>query len=172
METLFEGVVFAAFLLAHVAALFANARLDRRLDLSDGQPVSAHRTWTCLAVAMFLFPSSAGSQDLDEVAHRFLRRHGVPCLYVVKVGVPVDLGEVATCEDGREWALFWIENEIAFIHPQTREAYKWDREIYLSFPQLYGQDAAPKAVQSMVSTSNTTSKAHSGKLPRLDGASH
>ena len=70
-------------------------------------------------------------------AHKFLRRHGVPCLLVVKVGSPGDMGEVATCQDGREWALFWLEDEIAFVHPQTREPYRWDRELYWSHPEIY-----------------------------------
>jgi hypothetical protein len=48
------------------------------------------------------------------------------------------LGEVVTCQDGREWALFWIEDEIAYVHPQTREFYKWDWGVYVSYPELYG----------------------------------
>ena len=47
------------------------------------------------------------------------------------------MGEVATCQDRREWALFWLEDEIAFVHPQTRESYKWDRQIYMSHPEIY-----------------------------------
>jgi len=49
------------------------------------------------------------------------------------------MGEVATCQDGHEWALFWLEDEIAFVHPQTREPYKWDREVYMSHPEIYGR---------------------------------
>lgn len=45
--------------------------------------------------------------------------------------------EVATCQDKREWALFWLENEVAFVHPQTREPYKWNRQIYVSHPEIY-----------------------------------
>ena len=48
------------------------------------------------------------------------------------------MGEVATCQDGREWALFWLEDEIAFVQPTTRELYKWDREVYIAYPALYG----------------------------------
>ncbi len=79
------------------------------------------------------------AQDLSSVAHRFLQRHGVPCGSVLKVGSPADLGEVATCDDGREWALFWLEDEIAFVDPRTREAYRWDPEIYGTYPELYGR---------------------------------
>ena len=95
-----------------------------------------------LAVATFLLATlflscSAYAQELNDVAHKFLRRHGVPCVLVLKVGSPRDMGEVATCQDGREWALFWLEDEIAFVHPQTRESYKWDPQIYLSHPEIY-----------------------------------
>jgi hypothetical protein len=93
---------------------------------------------------------SAVAGDLTGVARRFLERHGVPCQSVLKIGSPQDLGEIATCDDGREWALFWIEDEIAFVHPLTREAYRWDREIYLAHPELYG------SIQSMVSTAPHT----------------
>ena len=69
--------------------------------------------------------------------YQFLQRHGIPCQFVLKVGSPHDLGEIATCQDGREWALFWLEDEIAFVHPQTRNSYKWDRQIYASHPEIY-----------------------------------
>lgn len=98
-----------------------------------------HGAWlACVALGMlFLSSCSAHAQELNGVAHRFLQRHGVPCLLVLKVGSPGDMGEVATCQDGREWALFWLEDEIAFVHPQTREPYKWDRRIYLEHPELF-----------------------------------
>ena len=94
-------------------------------------------TLTSVALAALFLSGSAQAQDLNGVAHQFLQRHGVPCLRVLKVGSPRDLGERATCQDGREWALFWLEDEIAFVHPQTRESYKWDRQIYLSHPEIY-----------------------------------
>lgn len=59
--------------------------------------------------------------------------------FVLKVGAPYDLAEVATCEDGREWALFWLEDEIGFVDPQRREAYKWDRQTYRLYPELYSR---------------------------------
>src|SRR4051794_16734692 len=55
-------------------------------------------------------PGSTYSQELMGVAHKFLQRHGVPCRLVLKVGSPRDMGEVATCQDEREWALFWLED--------------------------------------------------------------
>jgi hypothetical protein len=73
---------------------------------------------------------------LNGVTQRFLQRHDVPCLFVLKVDSSHGL-EVATCQDGREWGLFWLEDEIAFVHPQTREPYKWDRQIYMSHPEIY-----------------------------------
>lgn len=108
------------------------------------------------ALGALLLCCSARAEDLTDVAHRFLQRHGVPCQRVVKVGSPHDLGEIATCEDGREWALFWLEDEIAFVHARTREAYRWDRDIYLSHPQLYGQEPVAGSIQSMVSTAPHT----------------
>ena len=98
----------------------------------------AHRILcTCVALGMLLLSSGAYSQELS-VAHQYLQRHGVPCLFVVKVATPDALGDVVTCQDGREWALFWLEDEIAFVQTQTRELYNWDPEVYISYPKLYG----------------------------------
>jgi hypothetical protein len=100
----------------------------------------AATTWCSRVAFGMLFPflsCSTYAQELNSVAHRFLKRHGVPCVLVPKVGSPRDMGEVATCQDGREWALFWLEDEIAFVDPQTRESYKWDRQIYVSHPEIY-----------------------------------
>ena len=94
-------------------------------------------TLASVALAALFLSGSARAQDLNGVAHQFLQRHGVPCLRVLKVGSPRDLGERATCQDGREWALFWLEDEIAFVHPQTGDAYRWDRQLHLSHPELY-----------------------------------
>ena len=82
----------------------------------------AATTWcSCVAFGMLFLSGSTYAQELNAVAHKFLKRHGVPCLLVLKVGSPRDMGEVATCQDGREWALFWLEDEIAYVQPQTRE---------------------------------------------------
>ena len=121
METLLGALVFAAFLVAP-------------------------GPWrTSVAVAALCLSCSAYTQDLTGVAHQFLQRHGVPCQRVLKVGVPRDLGEVATCQDGREWALFWLEDEIALIQPRTGDAYKWDREVYRAHPELYAGPAPGSA---------------------------
>ncbi len=61
------------------------------------------------------------------------------------------MGEVATCQDGREWALFWLEDEIALVHPQTRELYKWDRKIYLSYPKIFSGPNPTSEHQILVS---------------------
>jgi hypothetical protein len=93
---------------------------------------------TCVALGALFISCSTHSQEKNGAAHQYLQRHGVPCLFVLKDGSPDDLGEFVTCEDGREWALFWIENEIAYVQPTTRQLYKWDREVYISYPELYG----------------------------------
>jgi len=98
-------------------------------------------TLTSVALAALFLSGGAQAQDLNGVAHQFLQRHGVPCQRVLKVGSPRDLGERATCQDGRDWALFWLEDEIAFIQPQTGDAYKWDREVYRAHPELYAGPA-------------------------------
>jgi hypothetical protein len=126
MAPLLGALALAAFLLAPIAVVAA------------GRAGLAPRAWsTCVALGALFLSGGAQAQELNGVALRFLQRHGVPCLLVVKVGSPCDMGEVATCQDGREWALLWLEDEIAFVHPQTREPYKWDRQIYLSHPELF-----------------------------------
>jgi len=90
------------------------------------------------ASASALLSFNVQSQDLRDVTLRFLQRHGVPCWSVIRVDSPHGLDEVAVCDDGREWALFWLENEIAFVHPHTRELYRWQIDVYRSQPQLYG----------------------------------
>jgi hypothetical protein len=144
METLLGALVFAAFLLAQVAAVAA-LQADRAGHGPDACDVHATLApgiwWTSVALAALFLSGSAQAQDLNGVAHQFLQRHGVPCQRVLKVGSPRDLGERATCQDGRDWALFWLEDEIAFIQPQTGDAYKWDREVYRAHPELYAGPA-------------------------------
>jgi hypothetical protein len=79
--------------------------------------------WTCIGLGA-LFCPSAHAQESNDVALKFLKLHRVPCLAVTKVATVV-LDEVVTCEDGREWMLFWLENEVAFVNRETRELYKW-----------------------------------------------
>src|SRR5262245_340925 len=89
--------------------------------------------WACVVFGWLSLPGITHAQELRDVAHRYLQRHGVPCQFVVKVGsTSRGLGEFAACQDGREWVLFWLEDEVAFVQPQTRELYKWDRGLYLS----------------------------------------
>ena len=154
METLLGSLVFAALLLAYITAVVAVHAEGRSHGphAGDGQATLARGIWgKGTALGVLFLSSSACAQDLSAVAHRFLQRHGVPCQVVLKVGSPQDLGEVATCGDRREWALFWLEDEIAFIHPQTREAYKWDREIYLSYPGLYSRSELNDEYQVLAS---------------------
>ena len=64
----------------------------------------------------------------------FLQRHGVPCQSVVKVDSTDNIDEVAICEDGREWVMFWLENEVAFVRPGSRQFYRWSPDLYSAFP--------------------------------------
>ena len=57
--------------------------------------------WTCIALEALFFSRTTYSQELNDVAHKFLQRHGVPCLFGLKVGSPGDMGEVATCQHER-----------------------------------------------------------------------
>ena len=106
--------------------------------------------WTCIALGALFLSCSTYSQELNGIAHRFLQRHGVPCLFVLKVGFRDGFGEVATCQDGREWALFWLEDEIAFVHVQTGELYKWDRETYMSYSEIYSGPAPSSESQTLL----------------------
>jgi hypothetical protein len=90
------------------------------------------------SVAIVALAASSHSQSLLDVSLTYLQRHEVPCQSVVKVDSTDQLDEVATCQDGREWVLLWLENEIAFVHPGSRELYRWRREAYISYPSLYG----------------------------------
>lgn len=140
MGPLLEALAFASFLLAQIAAVatVCAARRARGSGALDAHALSAAGVlWTCVALGTLFCSCRAYAEDLQEVARKFLQRHGVPCEIVLKVGSPRDMGEIATCQDGREWALFWLEDEIAFVHTQTGEAYKWDRQIYLSYPDIY-----------------------------------
>jgi len=90
------------------------------------------------ATLMIFFSSGAHSQSLLEVCLAYLQLHGVPCRSVVKIDGADSMDEIVTCQDGREWALFWVENEVAYVQPQTRHLYKWAREIYEAHPYVYG----------------------------------
>jgi hypothetical protein len=101
------------------------------------------------ALEALVVSGGANAQDIRGVAQQFLQRLSVPCLSVLKVDYTDNLGEVATCQDGREWILLWVEGEIAFVHPRTREAYKWEREVYMAHPEIYlaPNQASPNKTQ-------------------------
>ncbi len=101
------------------------------------------------ALGALVVSGEANAHDIRSVAQQFLQRLSVPCPSVLKVDYTDNLGEVATCQDGREWILLWVEGEIAFVHPRTREAYKWEREVYRTHPEIYlaPQQASPNETQ-------------------------
>jgi hypothetical protein len=69
------------------------------------------------SVALVALTASSQSQSLSDVSLRYLQRHGVPCQSVVKVDSTDNLDQIAICQDGREWAMFWLEDEVAFVVP-------------------------------------------------------
>jgi hypothetical protein len=89
------------------------------------------------SAALVALTASSQSQSLSEVSLTYLQRHGVPCQSVVKVDSTDNMDEVAICQDGREWVLFWLENEVAFVCPGSRQLYRWHPEVNSSFPDLY-----------------------------------
>ena len=100
---------------------------------------SSEKVWWILApsLALMALAASSQSQSLSEVSLMYLQRHGVPCQSVVKVDSTDTLDEVAICQDGREWAMFWLEDEVAFVRPGSRQFYKWSPDLNISFPYLY-----------------------------------
>jgi hypothetical protein len=66
----------------------------------------------------------------------------------VKIDSTDTLDEVATCQDGSEWVLFWLENEIAFVRPGSHQLYRWRRDVYNLYPYLYsiekGESGLPR----------------------------
>lgn len=105
------------------------------------------------ALAILLVSLDARSSDLSEVARRFLQRHGVPCPVVLKVDSSHDAGEVATCQDGRQWILMWLEDEIAFVQLPGREPYKWNSGIFKAHPEIY--PVPPQADRNRISVADT-----------------
>lgn len=90
-----------------------------------------------VALAALVVSVNARSADICGVARQFLQRHGVPCPLVLKVDRSHDSGDVATCQDGRQWILMWLENEIAFVQQPGREPYKWDSDVFKAHPEIY-----------------------------------
>jgi hypothetical protein len=89
------------------------------------------------SVALVAPTASSQSQSLSEVSLTYLQRHGVPCQSVVKVDSTDNLDEVAICQDGREWVMFWLDDEVAFVRPGSRQLYRWSLDVNISFPDLY-----------------------------------
>jgi hypothetical protein len=97
------------------------------------------------SIALVALTASSHSQNLSEVSLMYLQRHGVPCQSVVKVDSTDDLDEVAICQDGREWVMFWLEDEVAFVRPGSRQLYRWRPDTNSAFPYLYeGSQRIPK----------------------------
>ena len=89
------------------------------------------------SVTLVALTASSQSQSLSEVSLTYLQRHGVPCQSVVRVDSTDNMDEVAICQDGREWVLFWLEDEVAFVRPGSRQLYRWRPDVNISFPDLY-----------------------------------
>ena len=102
--------------------------------------VSASLAVTGSALFLTLSP---WSQDLADVARAYLQRHGVPCHAVTHVDrTRQDMELVAICQDGRQWALFMVEGEVAFLDPRTRAPYRWHYDVYRAHPELYAASPA------------------------------
>jgi hypothetical protein len=98
------------------------------------------------AAAGLVLAFACRAEQLEAVALRFLHNHGVSCRTVLQVGTR-DMDETVTCEDGREWVLFWLEDEVAFVVPETGELYRWRPEFHRASLQAYG---GPKILSSFV----------------------
>lgn len=91
-----------------------------------------------VALAALFTALESQAEELNEVALAYLQRHGVPCLFVARVDRAVqEFDLIATCHDGRRWALFFFEGEVAFLQPTTGEPYRWRQEIYEAYPEVY-----------------------------------
>jgi hypothetical protein len=89
------------------------------------------------AAVLVALTASSQSQSLSEVSLTYLQRHGVPCQSVVKVDSTDNMDEVAICQDGREWVMFWLDDEVAFVRPGSRQLYRWSLDVNISFPDVY-----------------------------------
>jgi hypothetical protein len=99
------------------------------------------------SVTLVALTASSQSQSLSEVSLTYLQRHGVPCQSVVKVDSTDNMDEVAICQDGREWVLFWLEDEVAFVRPGSRQFYRWRPDLNSSFPYLYERSERISEIQ-------------------------
>jgi hypothetical protein len=113
-------------------------------------------TWRSMAGlaaagAGLLLALACQAQNIDSVYLKFLHRHGVPCQAIRKLDITHYLDDVVTCDDGREWILFWLENEVAFIRPDSGQPYRWRSDVHRSTPWLY---AAPNRTEPGFTTSD------------------
>jgi hypothetical protein len=110
------------------------------------------------SVALIALTSNSQSQSLSEVSLTYLQRHGVPCQSVVKVDSTDNMDEIAICEDGREWAMFWLENEVAFVRPGSRQFYRWSPDLYSAFPYLYERSQRISQIQGVGADGSSSRK--------------
>ncbi len=113
----------------------------------NGISGSSGKVWWIPSLALMALTDSSQSQSLSEVSLRYLQRHGVPCQSVVKVDSTDNLDQIAICQDGREWAMFWLEDEVAFVRPGSRQLYKWSSDLNNSFPYLYERSQRISQIQ-------------------------
>lgn len=83
-----------------------------------GPPQRTHDSGTSLGVALLTSCQtprafSQSPRDVD-VALQYLKRHGVPCQSVASAAITVYMNDIITCEDGRQWVLFWLEDEVSY----------------------------------------------------------
>jgi hypothetical protein len=120
--------------------------------------------WAVALAALFTAVESQ-AEELNEVALAYLQRHGVPCNFVVRVERAVqEFDLIATCHDRRRWALFFFEGEVAFLQSATGEPYKWRREVYESYPEVY-VDQKIQAEHSLAEPSRALERQAVAELP-------
>jgi hypothetical protein len=77
---------------------------------------------------------------------------------VVKVDSTDNLDEIAICQDGREWAMFWLEDEVAFVRPGSRQLYKWSPDLNSSFPYIYERSQRISQIQGVGADGSSSRK--------------
>jgi hypothetical protein len=127
---------------------------------SNGVSGSSGKVWWIVApsLALVALTASSHSQSLSEVSLTYLQRHGVPCQSVVKVDSTDIMDEIAICEDGREWAMFWLEDEVAFVRPGSRQFYRWSPDLNSSFPYLYERSQRISQIQGVGADGSSSRK--------------
>ena len=108
------------------------------------------------SLALMALTARAQSQSISEVSLTYLQRHGVPCQSVVKVDSTDNMDEIAICQDGREWAMFWLEDEVAFVRPGSRQVYRWSPDLNSSFPYLYERLQRISQIQDVGAAGSST----------------